>query len=300
MIKLKKIVLFEENKMKFLVLGANGMAGHTISLYLKEQGHEVLGLDRAPSTLVPSVTADVFDTNNLYQIIKNGSFDTIINCIGVLNKDAENNKAKAIFLNSYLPHFLADFTADTSTQIIQMSTDCVFAGRKNGEYTENEFRDGITYYDRTKALGELEDGKNLTLRNSIVGPDINPNGMGLMNWFMKQQGSINGFTAPLWSGQITLQLAKTMEIAAKEKAFGVINAVPECSISKYDLLSLINKHIRKDKIVINPMMPAQTVSKSLKRTNYSFDYIIPDYETMIVDLASWLKEHKSLYPHYNI
>ena len=27
--------------MKFLILGCNGMAGHTISLYLKEQGHNV-------------------------------------------------------------------------------------------------------------------------------------------------------------------------------------------------------------------------------------------------------------------
>jgi dTDP-4-dehydrorhamnose reductase len=32
--------------MKFLILGCNGMAGHTISLYLSEQGHEVLGFDR--------------------------------------------------------------------------------------------------------------------------------------------------------------------------------------------------------------------------------------------------------------
>ena len=30
--------------MNFLVLGCNGMAGHTISLYLKEQGHEIQAL----------------------------------------------------------------------------------------------------------------------------------------------------------------------------------------------------------------------------------------------------------------
>ena len=28
--------------MRFLVLGASGMAGHTISIYLKEQGHQVI------------------------------------------------------------------------------------------------------------------------------------------------------------------------------------------------------------------------------------------------------------------
>ena len=31
--------------MKFFICGCNGMAGHTISLYLQEQGHEVYGFD---------------------------------------------------------------------------------------------------------------------------------------------------------------------------------------------------------------------------------------------------------------
>ena len=29
--------------MRFLVLGCNGMAGHMISIYLQEQGHDVIG-----------------------------------------------------------------------------------------------------------------------------------------------------------------------------------------------------------------------------------------------------------------
>ena len=36
-----------------------------------------------------------------------------------------------------------------------------------------------------KSNGEIVDEKNLTLRNSIVGPDINESGIGLLNWFMK-------------------------------------------------------------------------------------------------------------------
>ena len=74
-----------------------------------------------------------------------------------------------------------------------MSTDCVFSGEK-GNYLESDFPDGKTFYDRTKALGELNDDKNITLRNSIVGPDIKASGIGLLSWFMKQSGTINGFT----------------------------------------------------------------------------------------------------------
>ena len=284
--------------MKFLVLGCNGMAGHTISLYLKEQGHEVYGFDRMKSVYVESVAGDARDLLTLEKLIKEGCYDSVINCIGILNQFAEQNKGLAAFLNGYFPHFLADVTSETDTQVIHMSTDCVFSG-KRGEYTEADFRDGETFYDRSKALGELEDGKNITLRNSIVGPDINPKGIGLMNWFMQQQGPINGYTKAMWTGQTTLQLAKTMEVAAKERAHGLYNTVPDHSISKYDLLQLFNHYLRKDSIVIHPIEGIDA-DKSLKRTRYEFGYLIPDYEIMVSELAEWTMRHKNMYAHYGL
>jgi dTDP-4-dehydrorhamnose reductase len=284
--------------MKFLVLGCNGMAGHTISLYLKEQGHDVLGFDRAKSQYVKSISGDARDTKFLRRIILEGKFDTVINCIGILNQFAEQNKALASFLNSCFPHFLTETTEGTDTQIIHMSTDCVFSG-KRGEYTEDDFRDGETFYDRSKALGEIDDEKNITLRNSIVGSDINSKGIGLLNWFMHQSGEINGYTKAMWTGQTTLQLAKTMEMAASEKAHGLYNAVPDHSISKYDLLRLFNHYLRKDTLTIHPI-DGVNADKSLKRTRYEFGYLIPDYGTMVAELAEWIIKHKNMYPHYNL
>lgn len=285
--------------MKFLVLGCNGMAGHVISLYLKEQGHDVTGFARSKSAFVPTIIGDASNAELLRGAITAGNYDTVINAIGLLNQFAENNQAAAANLNGYLPHFLADITADTHTQIIHMSTDCVFSG-KTGGYTEASFPDGATFYDRSKALGELNDSKNLTLRNSIVGPDIKPGGIGLLNWFMQQPGpSVNGYTGAIWTGQTTLQLAKTMEVAAKDRAHGLVNAVPDSSITKYDLLKLFNKYLRNDELTINPV-DGVTADKSLIRTNFDFTYIIPDYETMVAELADWMKAHKSLYPHYNL
>lgn len=284
--------------MKFLVLGCNGMAGHMISLYMKEQGHDVFGFDRSVPKYVNGIAGDARNTELIRDLIVDGKYDSVINCIGILNQFAEDNKALASFLNSYFPHFLAEVTEGTDTQVIHMSTDCVFSG-KRGEYTESDFRDGETFYDRSKALGELEDNKNITLRNSIVGPDINPNGIGLLNWFMKQSGEINGYTKAMWTGQTTLQLAKTMEAAAKEKAHGLFNTVPNHSISKYELLKLFNHYLRDDMIIINPI-EGINADKSLKRTRFEFDYIIPDYEIMVAELAAWLREHREMYLHYNI
>ena len=274
------------------------MAGHTISLYLKERGHDVFGFDLNKSKYINSFAGNAFDTNTIAAAIKDGQYDSVINCIGILNQSAEQNKALATFLNSYFPHFLAKVTEGTSTQVIHMSTDCVFSG-KRGSYTEDDFPDGETFYDRSKALGELNDDKNITLRNSIVGPDINPGGIGLLNWFLHQTGPINGYTKAMWTGQTTLQLAKTMEMAAISKAHGLFNTVPDHSISKYELCELFNRYFRHGRIHINPV-DGVNADKSLKRTRFQFGYLIPDYETMVEELAEWVNAHKEMYPHYNL
>ena len=285
--------------MRLLVLGANGMAGRMISTYFVEKGHHVTGFDRSPvGHCTHGVSGDARDTQLLSELIQNGKFDAVINCIGLLNQFAEENHALAVYLNSYLPHFLADITRNSQTRILHMSTDCVFSGKRGG-YTEKDLRDGETFYDRSKALGELEDDKNLTLRGSIVGPDCNPKGIGLLNWFMQQKGPVKGFTKAMWTGQTTLQVAKTMEVALQEGATGLINTVPDTSISKYEMLKLFNHYMRRDEVEIQPF-DGFVADKSLVRTNFDFSYRIPDYETMISELADWMKAHKELYPHYDL
>lgn len=282
--------------MKILVLGVSGMAGHMIALYLQERGHNVTGFARRKISLIPSVAGDATDTCFLREIVTAGRFDAVINCVGVLNQTAEQFRARAAFLNAYLPHFLAEITSETDTQIVHMSTDCVFSG-KAGHYTETSLRDGETFYDRSKALGELEDGKNITLRNSIVGPDINPDGIGLLNWFMRQEGEIQGYTKAMWTGLTTLQLAKIMEEAIQQRAHGLYNMVPDHNISKYELLGLFNRYLRNNAVRIQPFGGFST-DKTLVRTRLDFMPHVLDYDTMVRELANWMRMHEGLYPHY--
>lgn len=286
------------NKIKFLVFGSEGMAGNTIATYLFEQGHNVTGFSRFGSKKIQSINGDVTDKALVEKVIKEGNYDTIINCIGILNQFAEENHEMAVYLNAYFPHLLVSLTKNTNTQIIQMSTDCVFSGKKGG-YTETDLPDGETFYDRTKALGEINDDKNLTLRNSIVGPDSKENGIGLLNWFMKQEGTIKGYTNAMWTGLTTLELAKVMEKAAIKKSSGLINMVHKESISKYNLLKLFNKYLRNNSLNIEPF-EGFVADKSLVRTNFNLKYEVPDYETMVSEMADWIQTHKSNYPHYKL
>ena len=285
--------------MKILILGCNGMAGHLISLYFKEQEHEVVGFARQQSALLDTtMVGDASDFPLIQKIIEEGGFDAVINCIGLLNQFAEENKAMAVLLNGYLPHWLTEITKDTTTRIIHMSTDCVFAGN-DGPYYEDTFPNGATFYDRSKAMGEINTAKDLTFRNSIVGPDIKPSGIGLFNWFMKQEGEVGGYTGAIWTGVTTYTLAKAMEQALKENLTGLYNLVNNESINKYDLLGLFNTYFRAGEVKINPNDKLQ-LDKSLRRKREDFSFVVPSYEQQVKEMREWVDAHPSLYSHYNV
>jgi len=282
--------------MKVLVLGGTGMTGHTISIYFKEAGHDVTAFSRNKFECCKNIIGDITDFEFLKRIISEGNYDAVINAIGILNQDAEDNKSTAVLLNSYLPHYLSELTKDMKTRVIHMSTDCVFSGRTGG-YIETSFRDGESFYDRTKALGELENEKDLTFRNSIIGPDKREKGIGLFNWFMKQEVQIYGFTKAIWTGVTTITLAKAMEQALKENLTGLYNLVNNETISKYELLKLFNRFMKNDEIKILPN-DNLSLNKSLVNTRTDFTFKVPGYDIMIAEMKEWIENHEELYPHY--
>lgn len=283
-------------KKRILILGSIGMAGHTITLYFKERGYDVIAYSMYPFPYCDNIIGNAFENENFQSMLLENEYDAVINCIGLLNQTAEENHSKAVYLNSYLPHLIADTIKDKKTKLIQMSTDCVFAGN-TGPYYEKSLRDGATFYDRSKALGEVEDDKNLTFRNSIIGPDMNENGIGLFNWFMKQNIIIKGFTGVLWTGVTTLTLAKAMEEAIEENLRGLYNLVNNASISKYDLLVLFNKYFRNNSLIIQKNDDLK-LDKSLRNTRKDFSFVVPSYEQMVQEMKEWVDTHPNLYPHY--
>jgi dTDP-4-dehydrorhamnose reductase len=282
--------------MKILILGASGMAGHTISIYFLEKGHEVYTFTRKPFFLGKNINGDVNDRSLLSDVIMKNNFDAIINCVGILNQFAEENKHEAVYVNSFLPHFLTDLAKNSKTRIVQMSTDCVFSGL-TGNYDESSFKDGETFYDRTKALGEIVNDKDITFRNSIIGPDINKEGIGLFNWFMKQNTTIHGYSNVIWTGVSTLTLAKAIEKALLDNLTGLYNLVNNEKISKFRLLELFNKHMKNNSVII---LPDDTLKldKSLVNNRKDFSFVIPTYEEMVSEMKTWIENHMEIYPHY--
>lgn len=280
---------------KVLIIGIKGMAGHLLFKRLPQLGdYSVSGIARNIGPDASVFNLDVSDTDQLSLVIKENNFDAIVNCIGILNKDAEDHPDKAIWFNSYFPHFLESLTKNTSTKVIHISTDCVFSG-KRGSYTEEDFKDGIGFYAQTKALGEIINDKDLTVRTSIIGPEINANGIGLFHWFMSQNSSqvLKGFTQAYWSGITTFELANVVHWAIQNDVTG-LKEISREKIDKFSLLKLFNTIFRNNEMEITPD-DYYKVDKSLVSNRTDFVYQVPDYDQMLVEMKEWISKNDYTY-----
>ncbi|MES2365057.1 MAG: SDR family oxidoreductase [Pseudomonadota bacterium] len=280
---------------KVVVLGCAGMAGHIMAEYLlSTHDYDVVGIAREKCAGATELL-NVLDFVALEQALTGIQPDVVINCIGVLVSKSANDIGTAIQINSYLPHFLSALGRRSNFKLIHISTDCVFSG-KHGAYSEEAFRDGDDNYARTKALGEVINDRDLTIRTSIIGPELKHNGTGLLDWFLKQQSEIHGYTQAYWTGVTTLELAKATHAFIQQNISGLYHLCFTEKISKCNLLKLFSRVWNKS-ITISPA-DDYAVDKSLVCSRQDFDYAVPDYETMLIDMHAWMEAHPDLYMHY--
>ncbi len=283
-------------KKKVLILGAAGMAGFVIKRRLESADRwQVDTVTRSDQLFKPTYKVDLSDFNQLRKILDN-NYDVVINAVGLLNQYAEDHPDEAILINSYLPHFLAQYGLVKDFRLIHISTDCVFNGKK-GDYRVTDPQDGIGYYAQTKALGEVPYAPHLTIRTSIIGPELKSNGIGLFHWFMNQTGAINGFKKAFWSGVTTNILADVIASVIENPIEGLYQLTNNQKISKYDLLQLFKEVFQRDQVIVNPV-EGKAVDKSLINERSDFDFLVPDYRSMIQNMKQQMLLEEHLYKQY--
>lgn len=283
-------------KKKILLLGATGMAGHVAYHYLKETNkYEIVDVVFRNKLTADSIVLDVTDKHATEELIKTVNPDIIVNCIGILIKGSRQHPDNAIYINAYFPHLLERLSSEIDAKLIHISTDCVFSGKK-GNYTEYDFKDADDVYGRSKALGEVENDRDLTIRTSIIGPELKQNGEGLFHWFMHQEGKVNGFTDAIWGGVTTLELAKSIDKAIDNNLTGLVHLSNGTGINKYDLLNLFKSIWIRNNIDINPF-EGHAVDKSLQSST-KFNVNVPSYSEMLYEMKSWMDKYREIYQHF--
>lgn len=278
--------------MKILILGSEGMLGHVVKRYFQNERYDVYSTSRNPEDVNYFDLTD--NIKNIDEIVHRIKPQVVINCIGLLNKVAEENQSLAVLVNSYLPHYMDELSAKENFKFIHVSTDCVFDGKK-GQYSVDDFKNATSFYGQSKALGELNNNRSVTLRTSIVGPDENPKGIGLFQWFMNQENQTKGYSKVVWTGITTIQFAKCMEEAIKKDLSGLYHAVNGEEITKSNLLKLFAKYFKPSVQIIDDDSYVSNKSLVLRENDYKFN--IPSYEDMIREMEQWVLSNKDLYPN---
>jgi dTDP-4-dehydrorhamnose reductase len=280
--------------MKVLVLGITGMLGHVVFRVLSwSQDIAAYGTVRkeaAKAVFPPSLQAHIIagmdcdDWEGLASKISTLGPDVIVNCIGVVKQLASSHDPLVtVPINTLLPHRLAALCRANGSRLIHISTDCVFSGSK-GMYKETDIADARDLYGLSKFLGEVTTPESITLRTSIIGPELAGN-QGLLGWFLSQSGAVNGFARAIFSGLPTVELARVLrDVILPRPAMHGLYHVAASPINKFELLQLFaatygkNIEIRKDESVV--------IDRSLDPAKFHAEtgYVAPDWPSLIAEM----------------
>jgi dTDP-4-dehydrorhamnose reductase len=286
--------------MRILILGGDGMLGHQLLRHLKVAHDVRVTLRLGPeayegSRLFDQEMAyygiDARQADALLQVIASFRPEAVVNAIGIVKQRSEAKEViPSLEINSLLPHRLAQACRPIGARLVHLSTDCVFTGRK-GHYRETDVPDAEDLYGRTKLLGEVSEPHCVTLRTSMIGPELSRKS-GLFEWFLSQKGqTVKGFTKAIFSGFPTVELARIIEqVLVKAPSLQGVYHVASEAISKYDLLTLIRDRLhlpitieRDSRFECDRSLDA---SRFRKETGYS----PPPWDVMIDHMALHMTE----------
>ena len=289
-----------EAELKILILGASGMIGHALFKYFLPRYETIGTLRGGPKdynyenfdNLIDHV--DIRNFDNVKSIIANTKPNVVINCIGIVKQISESIKiSDQIYLNSLIPHLLAELSISMGFRSINLSTDCVFSGSR-GNYTEADIPDASDIYGLTKILGEVNNESGLTIRTSTIGLELSHQ-HGLVEWFLSCKGDIQGFDNAIYSGLTTLELAKYLEyiLNYQPDITGVFQMAAK-KITKYDLLKRLSVALNKTDVSILKNVDFEC-DRSLvgSRLEELTGYKVSSWDSMIDDLSLEILERDS-------
>lgn len=259
--------------MRVFVLGHKGMLGHVAARFLEQQGCHVI-------TSALHYEGAVRDP--LVEAVRDSGCVWVINALGRIKQKTEDPR-DLYLANSLFPLHLAN-RLQPRQHLIHASSDCVFSGRR-GQYAVDDERDAEDVYGLSKTLGEAvaQPGRCWVIRTSIIGPEL-ASGWGLMGWFFRQSGQVNGFTNHLWNGITTLEWSEIawelMNDRINSNAL-MIQAGIWPPVSKCDLLQMIGK-IWSLNVTIRPTLAKDAVDRTLAPTLKR-----PPLEQQLTKLKAW-------------
>ena len=151
--------------MKVLVTGAGGMVGRAVSEYCRSLGDLVLSYDRQ--------NLDISDLDRVRTTLQDQAPEVVINCAAWTDVDGcELDRERALAVNATGPENLALVSREIDAGLLTISTDYVFAGDKDGFYTQRDQPGPESIYGLAKLEGErraqLAHARTIVVRTGFI------------------------------------------------------------------------------------------------------------------------------------
>ena len=143
--------------MNIMVTGACGQLGTEIRNLSAGSPDNYIFTDVVPLPAQGVSALDITDAGAVEAFVAGARADVIVNCAAYTNVDrAEEDPQGAELLNSAAVGNLARCAAKSGATLIHISTDYVFGGDARVPYKEDDAKNPLGVYGRTKLAGEAQ------------------------------------------------------------------------------------------------------------------------------------------------
>ena len=221
-----------------LVTGSTGQLGSDVVKELLKRGYSTLSPNRSEFNLCSE--------DSIRNYILNSNCEAIVHCAAYTQVDkAEDEKDLCIKINATATKHIDKCAKILDIPMIYISTDYVFDGTKDGEYTENDETNPINIYGESKLAGEkyVQEilDKYYIVRTSWV---FNINGKNFIETMLRLSKANNQLSIvndQIGSPTYTKDLSRLLVDMLETSKYGLYHATNEGYCSWYEFANTIFK-----------------------------------------------------------
>ena len=221
-----------------LVTGSTGQLGSDVVKELLKRGYSTLSPNRSEFNLCSE--------DSIRNYILNSNCEAIVHCAAYTQVDkAEDEKDLCIKINATATKHIVKCAKILDIPMIYISTDYVFDGTKDGEYTENDETNPINIYGESKLAGEkyVQEilDKYYIVRTSWV---FNINGKNFIETMLRLSKANNQLSIvndQIGSPTYTKDLSRLLVDMIETSKYGLYHATNEGYCSWYEFADTIFK-----------------------------------------------------------
>ncbi len=248
--------------MRVIITGADGQLGHDLKRTLG--GHDLFTFSKED--------LDITDLPSVVRKVEEITPEAVVNCAAYTDVDGcENNRDHAYSVNAGGPQNLAIASERSGADLLQVSTDFIFDGKKGSPYLEFDRPGPLSVYGSSKLAGENY-VSSLTNRYYIVRTAwlYGRNGNNFVKSILRIAGEKEKLQivddqigTPTFTFDLALRIADIIE----SRSYGIYHVVNSGQCSWYDFGKKILELAGVEKIV--EPISSKDLDRAAERPEYS-------------------------------